>query len=319
MLSTPNTTLTGISGVVDRQNYLVDVALSDGYDYLWIVQADVEVPRHAFGYLYWTAADLAYGLVERHDEEDFIAGLIDHKKKVWYLPRFLVSGHVLRGRAFAGCSCMLIKRKVLEKARFHFSSSENVGEDVSFAYDVAVAEFTSAINGAVDCGHLPEKPLSARGVLDVGCGHYPEGSVNVDLYRKASAHRSADQSKVEDWDLEVEKIPNFVQADGRVLPFPDGTFDHVISNQCIEHIADAEVFLTELLRVSRYTVEISCPDPDGPLAVGPGKSLHVRRLTPEWYRGELKDRAVVACTVDKVKSWLTAKILKFPKPNAVIH
>ncbi len=294
------------------------MALNQDYDYLWIVQSDVEVPRHAFGYLFWTDVDLAYGVVERHDEVDFIAGLIDDRKKVWYLPRFLVKDHVLSGRAFAGCSCMLIRRRVLEKARFRFSSSENVGEDISFSYDVAAAGFTSAINGSVECGHLPEKPLSSRHTLDVGCGHYPEGTVNVDRYPKASAHRSADQSKVEDWDLEINKILNFIQANGCILPFADGAFDHVLSNQCIEHVLEAETFLTELLRVSKYTLEISCPDPDGPLAMPTDKPLHVRRITPQWYTSELRDRATVSCQVDKVKSWLTARILKFPKQDKVI-
>lgn len=310
VLATPNTCETGIMGIVDRQNYLINLALRDDYDYLWIVQSDVEVPRHAFGHLYWLDVDLAYGIVERHSEDDFIAGFIDHKKKTWYLPRFLVRKSILRGAAFAGCNCMLIKRCILEKTRFKYEPGGTFGEDVNFAYDVARLGFSSAIEGHVECGHLPEKPVSERNTLDVGCGHLPEGTINVDLHPEATAHRSGDQNRVEDWDLDTKQISHFVKADGQVLPFADGSFDHVLSNQCIEHVFDAEKFLSEILRVTKYTAEISSPDPDGPHAHSETKPLHIHTITPLWYELQLRKRAIVVCNVDKSRSWLTAKILK---------
>ena len=41
----------------------------------------------------------------------------------------------------------------------------------------------------------------------------------------------------------------FLQADGTRLPFPDGTFDLVLSHAVIEHVADAPAYLREARRV----------------------------------------------------------------------
>ena len=38
----------GLSGVVDAQNSLIEECLSRGFDFLWLVQADVQVPEDAF-------------------------------------------------------------------------------------------------------------------------------------------------------------------------------------------------------------------------------------------------------------------------------
>src|SRR4051812_19334597 len=48
-------------------------------------------------------------------------------------------------------------------------------------------------------------------------------------------------------------LVTFVQADGRSLPFPDGSFDVVHSNAVIEHLpyADQRAFVSELVRVAR--------------------------------------------------------------------
>ncbi len=42
---------------------------------------------------------------------------------------------------------------------------------------------------------------------------------------------------------------HFARADGMALPFPDGTFDLVLSHAVIEHVADAPLYLRECRRV----------------------------------------------------------------------
>ncbi|HSP90345.1 MAG TPA: class I SAM-dependent methyltransferase [Vicinamibacterales bacterium] len=42
---------------------------------------------------------------------------------------------------------------------------------------------------------------------------------------------------------------SFARADGQALPFPDATFDMVLSHAVIEHVADAALYLRELARV----------------------------------------------------------------------
>jgi len=55
----------------------------------------------------------------------------------------------------------------------------------------------------------------------------------------------------------------FVEADGRDLPFPDGSFEHVHSSAVLEHVGsrDAQAkFLAECWRVARSTVFITTPN-----------------------------------------------------------
>jgi SAM-dependent methyltransferase len=59
----------------------------------------------------------------------------------------------------------------------------------------------------------------------------------------------------------------FVEADGRALPFPDGSFDIGFSNAVVEHVGSREQqaqFVSELLRVSRR-VFISTPNRRHPI------------------------------------------------------
>ena len=58
-------------------------------------------------------------------------------------------------------------------------------------------------------------------MLDVGCGHNARGDVNVDLFPRATDHRSKDQSKCVDLDLDLVKINNFIVAEASHLPFKD--------------------------------------------------------------------------------------------------
>jgi len=277
-----------LPGVVDAQNLLVERALGGGFDYLWIVQADVEVPLGSFEKLFGLDVDVAQGVVPRHDDEQaLICGFLDEKAKVWYLPRNAVEGMVLSGWVFAGLSCTLIARRVLE-AGIRFQYQSGVGEDVLFMYDAQRAGFIAKVDGRVLCGHLPEWPLIPYGpkLLDVGCGHRPRGEVNVDLFVEATAHRCVDQRVNDDVRLDVRGIQNFVRADACHLPFRDRAVKKSYSWHLIEHLADPLLFLGELMRVSEE-VEIRCPNGEFLSCRGESKPLHLHDFSLEWFREKL--------------------------------
>jgi len=95
--------------------------------------------------------------------------------------------------------------------------------------------------------------------LDVGCGSKPHGDVNVDFELAPSAHRSLDQKTVNDSSLKACEIPNLIMADAQALPFHNDLFDEVLSSHTIEHVISPALMLSELVRVSRDRVTVSCP------------------------------------------------------------
>jgi hypothetical protein len=300
---TPPSHKQGLEGIVETQNQLILRALEGGFDFLWLIQADVEVPADAFEKLSGLGVDVAQGVVPRHDDrEALICGFMDIRQKVWYLPRNAVEGQVLSGWVFAGMSCTLIKRRVLEVG-IRFRYLPGVGEDILFMFDVQSRGFVAKVHGGVICGHLPEWPLTTsmpkdpRSIvferLDVGCGHRPKGDVNVDLFVEATAHRVADQRVNDDVRLKVAEIPNFVRADACHLPFRDRGFRKVYSWHLIEHLEKPEDFLAECCRVADEEIEVRCPNGDpnlayGLAAYGETKPLHLHRLTREWFGSKLK-------------------------------
>ena len=294
---TAPTKAAGLPGIVDAQNEILLRGLQGGFSHVWIVQADVEVPKDAFEKLFGLGVDVAQGVVPRHNDwSALIAGFLDEYLKVWYLPRNAVKGMVLSGWVFAGMSCTLIARRVLE-AGVQFRYARGVGEDILFMFDVQKAGFVAKVHGGVLCGHLPEWPLTSsmpKGtrsndfkLLDVGCGHRPKGDVNVDLFPEPSAHRCADQRVNDDSPLKVHGISNFVRADACHLPFRDGAFGKAYSWHVIEHVEDAEGFLGELARVSG-NVEVVCPNGEHPSSQDPTKPLHVHRFTASWFEVNLR-------------------------------
>ena len=91
-------------------------------------------------------------------------------------------------------------------------------------------------------------------VLDAGCGgggmplsfaEEADEVVAIDLvprYAEAGVHLARERGLTN---------LRFLQADGTALPFPDRTFDVVLSHAVIEHVADAPRYLRECARVLR--------------------------------------------------------------------
>ena len=107
-------------------------------------------------------------------------------------------------------------------------------------------------------------------VLDVGCGNYPRGHVNIDLYKPKTVHGII-----------------FVLGDAHCLPFPDNSFDIVFSNAVLEHVDNPIIMLKECLRVTKSKVEINVPHrywrEKLSLSYGDSK-IHKNRFNVQWFR-----------------------------------
>lgn len=89
--------------------------------------------------------------------------------------------------------------------------------------------------------------LEGAHILDVGCG--------LGLYVRQFRTLSPNVWGV---DIDAEKVaeagrelPNISQATAEVLPFPDGTFDVLLSHEVLEHVDDDRQAVREAYRVLR--------------------------------------------------------------------
>jgi hypothetical protein len=145
-------------GLVACQNLIVDKFLVGSYDFLWLVELDVQVPPDSFAKLLSLNVDIACGYVQRHNGEGLILGFLDENMRVWYLPLSAVRGNVLSGWVMAGTSCLLIRRCVFETG-FRFKYERSVTPDILFMFQVQRMGFEAKVHGDLLCGHLPEFPL----------------------------------------------------------------------------------------------------------------------------------------------------------------
>jgi len=163
--------------VVKDFQELSDRVVSEGFDYLWLVEADVVAPSNALSHLLGVGADVACGVIPYHFYEQYknVAGA-----EIYY-KNLMTTGFVIldkQGRPtfdivnlylkdiqdkllmgskehpiFNGTSCILIKRSVLEKVKWRWNNKVS-GFDVYFWFDVQQAGFTAVTDGFVVCEHL---------------------------------------------------------------------------------------------------------------------------------------------------------------------
>ncbi|MFI9646299.1 class I SAM-dependent methyltransferase [Streptomyces sp. NPDC052040] len=88
-------------------------------------------------------------------------------------------------------------------------------------------------------------PVRGRTVADVGGG----GGWFTEEFRRRGAH--AYLFEPDAGELGPKPPAGAVIADGYLLPLADGSADVVFSSNVLEHIADPETFLSELVRVAR--------------------------------------------------------------------
>ena len=110
-------------------------------------------------------------------------------------------------------------------------------------------------------------------ILDLGCGAYGWETANTLLDQK-------DHS-----DLYPDK--RFVCCDASKTPFEEQEFDFVIANHITEHIVDMELFLNELVRISkRGYIEVPTPLFDN-LVYGNRPPEHLWWITFDDIEGQL--------------------------------
>lgn len=89
--------------------------------------------------------------------------------------------------------------------------------------------------------------LRGRIVLDVGGGpgHFTEE------FRRRGAHGYLFEPDLGELAARGRRPEGAVVADGYLLPVPDGVADVCFSSNVLEHVADPETFLSEMVRVTR--------------------------------------------------------------------
>ena len=171
-------------------------------------------------------------------------------------------------------------------------------------------------------------------VVDCACG---EGD-------GASAFLAAGARSVEAFDVSADAVaraavrcaaPNFRGrvADGIRLPLARGTVDVYVALETIEHVASAEAFLDEVVRVLRPSGCFICSTPNRAVTNPnrpPGHRLrnpfHVREYTEEEFRERLQARFEVVelygqNPVSRVRGWVMeqgGRLLPFYGP-LVVH
>ena len=86
--------------------------------------------------------------------------------------------------------------------------------------------------------------LSGR-VLDVGCGQMPFRG----LLPASSDYTGIDIHEAGSFGM--PRNPSIIEFNGRIIPFPDNTFDAILSTEVLEHAEHPEGLIAEMLRVLR--------------------------------------------------------------------
>ncbi|WP_210589369.1 bifunctional 2-polyprenyl-6-hydroxyphenol methylase/3-demethylubiquinol 3-O-methyltransferase UbiG [Streptomyces sp. GESEQ-35] len=111
--------------------------------------------------------------------------------------------------------------------------------------DDPVACYSLLARDAVDQVEAYDGPVAGRTVVDVGGG----SGYFTEEFRRRGAQAFLFEPDVAELG---EKPPDStVMADGYLLPLYDGVADVAFSSNVLEHVADPQTFLSELVRVTR--------------------------------------------------------------------
>ena len=100
-------------------------------------------------------------------------------------------------------------------------------------------------------------------VLDAGCG---DGVLSLMMAEKGALVTGVDLSvpnidvcKKRAKDKELENAVSFLIGDAEKLPFPDNSFDLVVSSHVLEHLPDFDQGFKEIMRVTKKRAVIAIP------------------------------------------------------------
>jgi SAM-dependent methyltransferase len=82
-------------------------------------------------------------------------------------------------------------------------------------------------------------------LLDVGCGEMPFRA----LLGAGVKYTGIDVPAADAFGMSAH--PDIVAFDGRVIPFPDASFDHILCTEVLEHVEDPAGLVAEMRRVLR--------------------------------------------------------------------
>ena len=119
--------------------------------------------------------------------------------------------------------------------------------------------------------------VAGKVTLDIGCGN---GGISAWLAAE-NAHYGVDVADLR----KTSEGYHFTQVTDETLPFDDASFDFVVSNHVIEHVADQRRHLREIRRVLRADgcCYLATPNRSSPIMeghVGNDQVLHYRQMGP---------------------------------------
>ena len=116
----------------------------------------------------------------------------------------------------------------------------------------------SQAEGSGELAHLLRRYLGPppKRLLDVGCGL---GSYGRGLLADGYDWMGAEVNAADCAELARLSLPHR-HVDGRVLPFPDATFDAALCLEVLEHIDEPRPFLSEIRRVAPRQLIVSVPN-----------------------------------------------------------
>ncbi|MEU1405670.1 class I SAM-dependent methyltransferase [Streptomyces sp. NPDC005728] len=128
-------------------------------------------------------------------------------------------------------------------------------------------------------------PLAGQVVVDVGggSGHFTEE------FRRRGAHAYLFEPDPDELSARGHPPHQAVLADGYMLPLADGVADVCFSSNVLEHVADPQTFLSEMVRVTRpggliYVSFTNWLSPWGGHEMAPWHYLGARRARERYHR-----------------------------------
>lgn len=130
-------------------------------------------------------------------------------------------------------------------------------------------------------------PQPGERVLDVGAGPGYLASIIAEEVGKSGYVCGLDISAplLEVAKSQSSKVPNieFLQGDATELPFPDESFDAVVSTQVLEYVSDVDSALSEFSRVLRKGGRVALLDTDWDSIVWHSSDrVRMRRILTAW-------------------------------------